>query len=180
MNPQKDELNPPYDPKPKTLAEAIAANETDPFFKELVEETDKIIDAHNMAAKTAKIAEQTFTPALGGGKERSVTYQTKLCRTAGEIDEFLNQDAYAYSYIYWNTQAKGVFITLCKPNPKSHIQKYQPRIERGLLEISESDAIPKIKALFPVDDLDLLPFQQILTRLYDEGFRLCEQVDRKK
>ena len=157
MNPQKDELNPHYDPILEGARQAVEATK-----------------------ETEKIAEQSFTPALGGGKERSVTYQTKLCRTAGEIDEFLNQDAYAYSYIYWNVQAKGVFVTLCKPNPKSHIQKYAKRIERGLIEINESDTLPLIKALFPADDLDLLPFQEILTRLYDDGFRLCQQLDREK
>ena len=128
--------------------------------------------------KTAKIAEQTFTPALGGGKERSVTYQTKLCRTAGQIDEFLNQDAYAYSYIYWNTQAKGVFVTLCKPNPKSHIQKYAKRIERGFLELTENEAQEAVRQTFPIDTE--INESLFFARLYENGYKLVKQVDREK
>ena len=40
MNPQKDELNPPYDPKPKTLAEAVAADEAEPKFD--IDEMDRL------------------------------------------------------------------------------------------------------------------------------------------
>ena len=151
MNPQKDELNPPYDPKPKTLAEAIAANETDPFFKELVEETDKIIDAHNMAAKTAKIAEQTFTPALGGGKERSVTYQTKLCRTAGTkrpISESRRLRLQLHLLEY--SSKKGFHNALQTEPEKPHSKISAKVIERGLLEISESETqYPKLKSSIP-------------------------------
>ena len=113
-------------------------------------------------------------PALGGGKERSVTYETRLCMSAQAIDDFLNRDKYAYSYIYWNPQAIGVFVTICKPNPKAHKQKYAPRTERNMQALTENQAQNLINN-FPETDLDAL-----VTRLYEQGYKLIKEVDTVK
>jgi hypothetical protein len=128
-----------------------------------------------------------YTPSMGGGKLRSELYQTRLCLTAQEIDDFLNKDAYAFSYKYMNPQAVGVMITLCKPNPLAHEQKYTKQIQRGLLELSENDATQKTRDLFSHTDLVAIPTDSLgieinflVARLYDNGFRLCKQVDEVK
>lgn len=133
------------------------------------------------AKQTAKIGNNTFTPELGEGKERSVTYETKLCQTAKEIDNYLNRDKYAYSYIYWNPQAKGVLVTLCKPNPKAFIQKNAKRVERGMQELTEDEANEAIKNLFMLPDKDKeLHIDLVFTRLYENGFKVVKLVDREQ
>lgn len=137
-------------------------------------------------------------PALGGGKAKSVIYQTKLCLTDKEIDEYINKDAYAYSYIYWNPQAKGVFVTLCKPNPEAHKRLYAKRVEQGLIiqtvDEAKQAALEDYKKLSYIDgklkkhqqftDEEISKFTSIfgnvLSTLYERGYRLFAPQDKER
>lgn len=132
--------------------------------------------------EVAKIAEQSFPPELGGGKERSEFYESHFCQTAEDIDRTLNQDAYAYTYKYITPHGKGTMIILCKPNPKSFLQKYAKRVEHGLEVLGENDATQQTKDLFPYDKDSTplrLDIELIIARLYDNGYKIVKQVDRE-
>jgi len=129
--------------------------------------------AQQINADLAKIRD------LGGGKPRSVIYTSKYCPTPEAIDYLLNQDAYAYTYIYWIPQAKGVIITLGKPNPDAFDQPKQSII-RGYELLSEADAGKAIENTFSSMDAQAKENAEIaMIRLYDNGFVLCKKTDQK-
>jgi len=125
----------------------------------------------------------TKTPsALGGGKPRSYRYRSKFCRWADEIDDYLNQAA-SYDYIYWNPQAVGVIITLGTVNAEYLKQlDAKPHIERGYEEMSEADAKTATQNQIAdnmVSKATRINIDIVLTRLYENGFRLFKPVDKK-
>ena len=108
-------------------------------------------------------------------------YKGHSCPTPEKAAKVTTEAFKLNGYIYLTIpQAKGAWLIAAVPNPEAFKHKQERRVELGLAELNEDEAIKTAENQFSNLDRDKKMTVEIaMTRLYDNGFKLCKQVDRE-